>query len=215
MDRTAPSAAREMRYALLPDRMPPLAPEDMTEAQRQAAAEIASGPRGRVEGPYWPILRSPGYARTIQKVGEYFRYHCPLARKLNEMAALMAARAWTQHFVWDVHINQALAAGLAPETAEAIAEGRRPRGMSEDEEVLHDFVSELLATRGVSDATYARARAAFGEAGVIDILGIVGYYTTLAMIMNVARTPLLEGRLPPLAPLPSPLQPIGAELLRR
>ncbi len=209
-----PPAAREMRYAVLPDRMPPIPPEKMTDAQKEVAAEIAAGPRGKVEGPYWPILRSPGFARVVQGVGAYFRYHCPLDRRVNEMAALIAARSWSQQFVWDVHILQALGAGLKPAVAEAIAEGRRPEGMAEDEEILYDFLAELLATKGVSDPTYAKAVAKFGEAGVMDILGIAGYYTTLAIIMNVSRTSLLEGRLLPLNPTPLRLRSLESNPLR-
>lgn len=208
------TAAREMRYAVLPDRMPPIPPAQMTDAQKAVAAEIAAGPRGKVEGPYWPILRSPGFTRPVQKVGEYFRYHCPLDRRINEMAALVAARSWSQQFEWDVHVLQALGAGLKPAVAEAIAEGRRPDGMAEDEEILYDFLGELLANKGVSDPTYARTVARFGEAGVIDVLGIVGYYTMLAMIMNVSRTPLLEDRPLPIAPIPLQLRSLVSNPLR-
>lgn len=208
------SAAREMRYAVLPNRMPPIPTDKMTDAQRKVAAEIAAGPRGKVEGPYWPILRSPGLTESLQKVGEYYRYRCPLDKKLNEMAALMAARSWTQQFEWDVHILQALDAGLKKDIAFAIAEGRRPAGMAEDEEILYDFVTELLTNKGVSDPTYARTLAKFGESGIVDFVGIVGYYTLLAMIMNVARTPLLEGRPLPLAPTPLQLRPFEGSPLR-
>jgi 4-carboxymuconolactone decarboxylase len=210
----AANAGKEMRYAVLPDRMPPIPTEKMTDAQKKAAAEIAAGPRGKVEGPYWPILRSPGFMRSVQKVGAYFRYDCPLDRRINEMAALMAARSWSQQFEWDVHILQALEAGLTPAIAEAIAEGRRPARMAADEEVLHDFVAELLANKSVSDPTYANAVAQFGEQGVIDILGIVGYYTMLAMIMNVGRTSLLDGRRLPLAPTPLQLRSLTSNPLR-
>jgi 4-carboxymuconolactone decarboxylase len=211
---TSSASTQELRYAVLPDRMPPIAPERMTEAQKKIAAEIAAGPRGKVEGPYWPILRSPGFASCIQRVGAYFRYDCPLDRKLNEMAALMAARSWSQPFVWDVHILQALEAGLDPAIAQAIAEGRRPSDMPEDERALWDFVAELLANKGVADATYETTVARFGESGVIDILGIVGYYTMLAMIMNVGRTTLLDGRRFPIDPLPLHLRSLVANPLR-
>ena len=210
----ASNAATEARYAVLPNRMPPIPMDKMTDAQRKVAVEIAAGPRGKVEGPYWPIIRSPGLTESLQKVGEYYRYRCPLDRKINEMAALMAARSWSQQFILDVHILQALDAGLKNDIALALAEGRRPAGMAEDEEILYDFVMELLTNKGVSDPTYARTVARFGESGVIDIVGIVGYYTTLAMIMNVARTPLLEGRPLPLAPMPLRLQPLAGTPLR-
>ena len=206
--------AREMRYAVLLDRMPPIPNEQMTPAQREVAAEIAAGPRGKVEGPYWPILRSPGFARSVQKVGAYFRYECVLDKRLNEMAALLAARSWTQQFEWDVHVLQALGAGLKREVALAIAEGRRPDGMAEDEAILYDFTAELLANKGVSDATYAKAMGKFGESGIIDIVGIVGYDSMLAMIMNVGRTTLLDGRLLPLDPTPLQLRSVASNPLR-
>ncbi|HSQ02819.1 MAG TPA: carboxymuconolactone decarboxylase family protein [Burkholderiales bacterium] len=210
-DKTPPS---EIRYAVLPNRMPAIPADKMTAAQKEVAAEIAAGPRGKVEGPYWPILRSPGFARCVQKVGAYYRYECPLDRRLNEMAALIAARSWSQQFEWDVHILQALPAGLKREVAQAIAEGRRPDSMAKDEALLYDFCVELLATKGVSDATYAKTVAQFGESGVVDILGIVGYYSMLAMIMNVSRTSLLEGRRLPLDPLPLQLRSLESNPLR-
>ena len=212
---TSSGAPREMCYAIRADRMPPIPLGKMTEAQKKVAAEIAAGPRGKVEGPYWPILRSPGFAGVIQNVGAYFRYRSPLDRRLNEMAALIAARSWSQQFVWDVHILQALDAGLEPDIAQAIAEGRRPEGMDIEEETLWDFCAELLATKGVSDPTYEKAVAKFGESGVIDILGILGYYSTLAMVMNVARTELLDGRLPPLDALPLQQRSVVSNPLRR
>lgn len=214
-DRTkAQTPGREMRYRLLPDRMPAIPDEAMSEEQRRVAAQIAAGPRGKVEGPYWPIIRSAGFAEVIQHVGAYFRYRCGLDRKINEMAALMAARSWSQPFVWDVHILQALDAGLAPEKARALAEGRRPEGMATDEETLWDFVNELLATKGVSDPTYRRAVDVFGESGVVDVLGILGYYTTLSLIMNVGRTDMLDGRKPPLDPTPNYIESLEADPLR-
>lgn len=210
----ASEASIEARYAILPNRMPPIPTDKMTDAQRKVAAEIAAGPRGKVEGPYWPIIRSPGLTEVLQEVGAYYRYRCPLDRKINEMVALMAARSWSQQFIWDVHILQALDAGLKNEIALALAEGRRPTAMAEDEKIAYDFVTELLANKGVSDPTYASTVAKFGEEGTIDIMGIVGYYSTLAMIMNVARTPLLEGRPFPLAPTPLRLQPLVGSPLR-
>ena len=210
----SPDAAREARYAILPDRMPPIPVEKMTEAQKKVAAAIAAGPRGKVEGPYWPIIRSPGLTAVLQDVGAYYRYRCPLERKINEMVALMAARSWSQQFVWDVHILQALDAGLKNEIALALAEGRRPAGMAEDEEIAYDFVTELLATKGSSDATYARTVAKFGEEGTVDIIGILGYYSMLGMVMNVARTTLLEGRPLPLAPTPLRLKSLEGTPLR-
>jgi 4-carboxymuconolactone decarboxylase len=204
----------ETRYAILPDRMPAIPDTEMSEDQKKIAEQIIAGPRGKVEGPYWPILRSPGFAGCFQNVGAYFRYDSPLDRKINEMAALMTARSWSQQFVWDVHILQALEAGLGPDICTALAEGRRPEGMARDEETLWDFLTELSQSKGVSDPTYERAVEMFAEAGIIDIMGIVGYYTTLGMIMNVGRTPMLDDRRLPLDPLPLQQHAEGSNPLR-
>jgi len=196
-DRPAPSIA-----AVPADRMPRISPEHMTPAQRAAAAELEAGPRGKVQGPYVPIMRSPGFMTPAQKLGEYIRFHCRLDFRLNEMAALMTARHWSQQFEFHVHTPHALKAGLPKAVIDAIAEGRRPSEMAQDEETLYDFLTEVFATRGACDATYQRAVAEFGEEGVVDILGIAGYYAMLAMIMNVARTALPDGAPYPLKPMP-------------
>jgi 4-carboxymuconolactone decarboxylase len=181
--------------------MPPIPAEQMTPAQRQVAQEMTAGPRGGVIGPFIPALRSPEFTRRLQKVGEYLRYEPALPPKLREMAILLIAREWTQHFEWDVHAPLAEQAGLARSIIDAIANGRRPSAMAPEEALLYGFFMELQQTRGMTDATYADAVAAFGEQGVIDLVGIIGYYTTLAMIMNVARTPLPADKAPVLRPL--------------
>ena len=182
--------------------MPPIPPEQMTPAQRAAADEISGGRRGAVFGPFIPALRSPELTRRLQRVGEYLRYDAALPPALRELAILLTAREWTQAFEWDVHAPLAEAAGLSPSVIDAIAEGRRPEQMDGSEEIFYDFFSELQRGHSVSDATYAAAVTAFGEQGVVDLVAIVGYYTTLAMIMNVARTPLPAGRSPALRPFP-------------
>ncbi len=160
-------------YASAQDRMPPLSPEQMTEAQQQAAAELAAGPRGRVARPFVPLLRSPEFMSRLQKTGEYLRFHSALGSRLNEFVILLTARQWTQQFEWFSHYPIVLKAGVGAEVAQAIAEGRRPVGMAEDEEVAYDFCDELLRTQGVSDATYARAVSRFGEHGVARRYGLL------------------------------------------
>ena len=181
-----------------PDRLPPLPESSLSPAQKQAAAELASGPRGGVFGPFVPLLRSPDLMTPLQKTGEYLRYKSALPPRLSEFAILIVARRWNQQYEWHVHRPIAERAGVPAEHAQAVAEGRRPEGMAADHAVVHDFLNELLANRGVSDATYGRALELFGERGVVDLCGLCGYYSTLAMVMNVARTPLPEGVQPPL-----------------
>jgi 4-carboxymuconolactone decarboxylase len=185
------------------ERMPRLAPENMTEAQRKAADELASGPRGEVRGPFNVLLRSPELMSPLQKVGEYLRFRCGLDRRIAEMATLIAARHWTQLYEWNAHHPLALKAGLKPEIAQAIAEGRRPNGMARDEEVVYDLLTEIFHNKSVSDATYERAVQQFGEQNLVDLLAIGGYYGLLAMMLNVARTPLPEGRQPGMPHFPN------------
>ena len=171
------------------DRMPPLDPGIMTPAQRQAAQALASGPRGGVKGPFIPLLRSPELMDRLQKVGEYLRFHSSLQLRISEFLVLVVSRQWTQHFEWFVHLPLALEAGLKQETVTSLAEGRRPAAMATDEEIAYDFCDELARTKGVSEPTYRCAVQEFGEQGVIDMLGLVGYFTTVSMVMNVAHTP--------------------------
>ena len=171
------------------DRLPPLAEEQMTAEQRAAAAEISSGPRGAVIGPFAPLLRSPELMTRLQKVGEYLRFESPLERRLFEMTILYVARWWDQQFEWTFHHPLALDAGLEPSVADAIAEDRRPEGMDAAAAAVWDLLDELHRTRHVSDETYARALAELGEVGVVEVVATAGYYTTLATVMNTARTP--------------------------
>jgi 4-carboxymuconolactone decarboxylase len=184
------------------DRMPPIPPEKWTEAQRKSAEEITSGPRKDLVGPFIPLLRSPEYMSRLQRVGEYLRYRTNLGSNISEFIILMIARHWTQQFEWYSHESLALKAGIKADTIRAIAEGRRPAAMTSDEEMLYEYITELLLNQSVSDAAYEKVVTRFGEQGVIDITGLCGYYTLLGMLMNVTRTPVPPGVTPPLATFP-------------
>ena len=184
------------------DRMPPIPPDKMTDAQKKVAAELVAGPRGSLVGPFIPLLRSPEFMSRLQKTGEYIRYQNSLGHKLTEFTILITSRYWTQEFEWDSHYDLALKAGVEPGVLAAVRDGRRPTGMTADEEVVYDFSSELHQNQSVTDATYGRVAKSFGEQGVIDLTGTIGYYTMLGMLMNVARTPLPPGKTPALAAYP-------------
>ncbi len=184
------------------DRLPPLTEDRMTAEQRAAAAEISSGPRGAVIGPFAPLLRSPELMTRLQKVGEYLRFESPLDRRLFEMTILWVARWWDQQFEWSYHHPLALLAGLDPAVADAIAEDRRPEDLDDAAAAVWDLLDELHRTRQVGDDTYARALAELGDAGVVEVVGAAGYYTTLAMVMNVARTPVPGGSTLPATRVP-------------
>jgi len=171
------------------DRMPPLSAESMTEAQRKAAQEMIAGPRKGVKGPFVPLLRSPELMDRLQKVGEYLRFGSSLAPRISEFIMLVVSREWTQQFEWATHVPLGRKAGIAEDTIAALAEGRRPSVMSPDEAVAYDFCAELLRTKGVCETTYRSAVAQFGENGVIDMIGVAGYFTTVSMVMNVAHSP--------------------------
>jgi len=175
------------------DRMPPLERAAMTEAQRRAADELAAGPRGGVKGPFIPLLRSPELMDRLQKVGEYLRFQSSLEPRISEFLMCVVSRQWTQQFEWAVHGPLALKAGVKPETIAALADGRRPVAMANDETIAYDFCSELERNHGVSDATYRATVDQFGERGLVDMLGLVGYFTTVSMVMNVAHTPAPPG----------------------
>ncbi|MFA5907487.1 MAG: carboxymuconolactone decarboxylase family protein [Vicinamibacterales bacterium] len=185
-----------------PDRLPPVPVDQMTAAQKQAVADFKTARGAEVTGPFHPLLRSPELMTRTRAMGDYLRYKSALPPRLSEFVILMTARAWTQQYEWNAHHPIALKAGLSPDTALAIAEGRRPASMQDDEAVLYDFCQELHRDKGVSDATYARAVAKFGEPAVVDAIGISGYYTMLAMVLNTARTPASQSGAPVLRPLP-------------
>ena len=185
-----------------PPRFPPLSRETMTPAQRTAAEAIAAGPRGGSRGPFQAWLRSPELADRLQRVGEYLRFSSAVPRRLNELAILITARAWDAQFEWWAHHRLALEAGLDPAVAADIAEGRRPAAMQPDEAVVYDFCTELRATRRVGDATLAAAIELLGEQGVVDLIGVSGYYDVVSMTLNVAEVALPDGVEPPLKPLP-------------
>ena len=183
------------------DRMPPLAAEQMTEAQKQAVAEFRQARGAELTGPFVPLLRSPEVLSRARAMGDYLRFRSALPPRLSELVILMTAREWTQRYEWNAHAPVAAKAGITAETIKAIADGRRPEKMTDDESILYDFCQELQKNHGVSDATYGRAAARFGEQGVIDTVGIVGYYTLLAMTLNAARTPAAD-TVPALAAFP-------------
>jgi len=171
------------------ERLPLLSFDTMSEAQRNAANELIAGPRKGVKGPFIPLLRSPELMSRLQKVGEYLRFHSAVPPRIAEFATLCVARSWSQQFEWVMHVPLALNAGTTRETVDAIREGRRPSSMSPAEAVVHDFISELTNTKGVAQATYDGVLRELSEQGLIDLMGILGYFTSMCMVLNVARTP--------------------------
>ncbi|MEW7848236.1 carboxymuconolactone decarboxylase family protein [Massilia aurea] len=170
------------------ERLGPIPDHALTSAQRAAAQEIIDGPRGAVYGPFVPLLRSPELMLHAQRMGEYLRYRSAIGARLSELAILVTARQWNQQVEWAIHAPIAAQVGIPASVIAAIAARERPADMLVDEAVVHDFCIELHETKAVSDRVYADALALFGEQGAVDLMGICGYYTLLAMVMNTAQT---------------------------
>jgi 4-carboxymuconolactone decarboxylase len=183
--------------ALTGERMAEIPLDKMTPAQRSIADAIMSGPRRSIGGPFNAWLRSPELADRLQKVGEYVRFNSSLDKRVNEMAILMTAQAWGSQYEWYAHEPLALKAGLDPAIVAAIGAGRKPDNMKDDEAIVWEFTTQLRRDHGVDDVIYARALEKFGERGIIDLVGVNGYYDAVSMTLNVARVkPPADAQLP-------------------
>ena len=183
------------------DRLPPIPAEKQTPEQRKASEAFRANRKQDVFGPFVPLLRSPEVMLRAMAMGDYLRYRTVFPIRLNEFIILITARHFTQQYEWYVHYPIALKEGLSREIADAIADGRRPTDLSADEQLIYDFCTELLQHHSVSDPTYARVVARFGEQGAIELVGVVAYYTFQSMVLNTARTPVPPGA-PALKPFP-------------
>jgi 4-carboxymuconolactone decarboxylase len=169
------------------DRLPTIPPEKYSDEQKKAADEFLASRKVPVFGPFEPLMYSPQVMTQARATGDYLRYNSALGNILSELVILITAREWSQDYEWYVHSPIALKVGIKPEIVNAIADGRRPTGMSEDEEIVYDFSTELHRNKRVSDRTFERADKRFGKKGVVDLTGINAYYTLLAMQLNVAQ----------------------------
>ena len=187
--------------AMAQDRLPAIPGDKQTVDQRKAAEAFRANRKQDVFGPFVPLFRSPDLMLRVMALGDYLRFRTLFPTRLNELIILMTARHFTQQYEWSFHYPIAVKEGLSGDTIKAIAEGRRPSGMSADEELIYEFCTELLHNNSVSDPTYARVVARWGEQGAIEMVGVVGYYTFQSMVLNTARTPATPGA-PALVPFP-------------
>ena len=190
-DASIPAAhMHPMSLIIGPDRLPPIPQEAWSDHQRREAQALIAGPRGGLLKPFIPLLRSPELMGHAQRMGEYLRYRSAIGVRLTELAILVTAHEWQQAVEWAIHAPIAQREGVRPEIIAAIARGERPAALADDEAAVYDVCIELQRQRGISDATWATAVARLGEPGVVDLIGINGYYAFLAMVMNAARTPV-------------------------
>jgi 4-carboxymuconolactone decarboxylase len=154
---------------------------------------ILAGPRGSLNGPFNALLRSPDLGDRLQRVGEYVRFKTSIPPRLNELAILVVAREWTAQYEWLAHSDYALKAGVPPAVIEEIAAGKRPSKLAPDEEAIYAFTRELVDSKHISDAAFDAVKEKFGERGIVDLVGLIGYYHTVSMLLNVDRYPLPAG----------------------
>jgi 4-carboxymuconolactone decarboxylase len=183
-------------------RLPALAAEQLTPAQQALVDSIRSGPRGQatqIRGPFAVFLHSPDYGQLAQQLGGYCRLKTRVPPRLSEFAILVTAKLWRAQYEWFAHAPHAERAGVAAQTIKALRAGRAPKSLPKDERAVYDFIKELYRRKRVGDKTYARLHALLGDDGMVEFVGILGYYALIAMSLNVFRMGPPEGE-----PLPFP-----------
>jgi len=186
---------------LVGNRFAPLTYKSMTPPQKKMFESLISGERRGAAGPFNVLLRSPEMGDLAQQFGASMRFHSSMPPKLNEFAIIITARHWTSHYEWYAHRRAAANAGLNESIIQAVATGKRPTGMAADEEAVYNFCTELLTTKQVSDKTFEATKARFGERGVVDLIGVTGYYQLVSMLLNTDKYPLPDGAAMELKPL--------------
>jgi len=181
-------------------RFPPLKAEQLNPEQKKWAELITAPPRNAkfVNPPYRAYIYSPDLAGRLSPLSDYLRWNSSLPPRLSEMAILITARQWTAQYEWYAHYPLALKGGLDAEIADAIAEGKRPEGMKEDETALYELATELYRDKKVSDPTYKAALGHFGERGIMDIIGIIGYYDLVSMTLITMQAGMPDDKVKPL-----------------
>ena len=198
-----PAAARPdpNSVKLIGNRFAPLTYQTMTPEQKKMLEDLISGERRGAAGPFNVLLRSPEMGNLAQQFGASMRFHSSMPPRLNELAIIITARHWTSQYEWYAHRRAAATAGLNEAIIQAIATGKRPTGMQPDEEAVYNFCTEILTTKQVSDKTFEATKAKFGERGVVDLIGVTGYYQLVSMLLNTDKYPLPDGVAAELKPL--------------
>jgi 4-carboxymuconolactone decarboxylase len=183
-------------------RFPPLKAEELTPPQKAFADLLTAPPRNGkyTNPPYRAYIRSPELAEKLISLADYVRYHSSLPPRLSELAILITAREWTAQYEWYAHYPQAMKGGLDPAVAAAIAAGKRPEGMKDDEAALYDLATSLHRDKAVPDAVYKAALDKLGERGIMDVIGVIGFYTITSMTLATMQAGVPDGK-----PLPLPV----------
>lgn len=177
-------------------RISPIDRDRLSPEQQDIYDRIASGPRGQVRGPYHAYLLHAGVCEGVERMGHYLRFAAKLPGNIRELAILTVGRHWRAEFEWFAHAPIALREGVSEDVVEAIAAGTPPPFTDPDEAAVHAFVRSLLETGRVSDETYEDMRTRLGEDGIVELMGIVGHYTGVAMTLNTFEIVPPEGERP-------------------
>lgn len=162
---------------------------DLSPRQQEISDRITSR-RGGTRGPFLVWLRSPELCEKVEALGAFCRFESSLDPRLRELSLLIAARHWDAQYSWNAHVGKAADLGVSRESLTALAEHREPHFTSKDEDVVYRFSSEILGDHFVSDATFAEALAELGEQGIVDLIGSLGNFSMLAMLLNSCQVDL-------------------------
>ena len=186
---------KKRQQTMPPCRLPPIAYEKMTPAQRALMESISSGPRGRfkMSGPFYCYLHAPAFGELAQELGAHCRFGTGIAPRLSEFAILLTARHWKSQYEWAAHVGVAEQQGVRPETIRDLRAGRYPKKAPKDERALYDFIAEVYRYKRVGDGTYRAVHTILGDAGMVELIGLLGYYALVAMTLDVFRMPIPDG----------------------
>jgi 4-carboxymuconolactone decarboxylase len=180
-------------------RLPAVGLDSLTPEQQALVDAIKSGPRGTFsnEGPFAVYLHAPPYGLLAQKLGGHLRFQTSVSPRLSEFAILCTGQFWKAQYEWYAHATIAAKQGVKEATIRDLKAGRAPKSAPRDEMAIYAFIKELYVTRRVRNATYARVHKFLGDAGMVELVGILGYYVLISMTLNVFRMPLPAGVVPP------------------
>jgi 4-carboxymuconolactone decarboxylase len=181
-------------------RTPFLKPEEMTPEQRRVYDHVVASRGKWIDGPFAPMLQQPRMAAPAAELGEFLRYHTSLGPPLSELAIIVVARHWDCEFEWSQHARIARASGVASDIVDAVARDARPASLDERQTTVYEFARALLEQHQVPDVLYDKARELFGVVGVVELTGLIGYYTFIAFALNAHQVPLPAGTVPALMP---------------
>jgi 4-carboxymuconolactone decarboxylase len=163
---------------------------DELTPEQQAVFDAIGNPRGGVvPAPFHVLLESPELASLTQVLGAFCRYRTGFAPKLSELMVLITAAHWKADFEFSVHAREAAKAGIPGSIIEALREGRPPDFEDAESKLIYDFASTFFSSRDVPDALFDKAVEKFGRRRVVELTGVLGYYSSLAILLRIFRVP--------------------------